>query len=244
MYYLRCLLSVMKKKYAVFTGSGISAESGIQTFRGAGGLWEGYRVEDVASPEAWRRDPALVTHFYNQRRVACANAMPNNAHKVLAELEKQHEVVVITQNVDDLHERAGSTGVLHLHGELMKMRSQVNPGLVKSAFEIYGSHEANLTQCCPHGKVWRPHIVWFGEEVPMMEEAIRQVQDAEVFVVIGTSLQVYPAASLLHFVPSGVPVYLIDPEANQLAPDKNIHRIPKTAVQGTRELMDLLLGGI
>jgi len=197
------------KKIVVFTGSGISAESGINTFRDAGGLWENYSISEVATPEAWHRNPSVVQRFYNERRKQVLQSEPNPAHYALAELESAHEVVIITQNIDDLHERAGSGNVIHLHGEIRKARSSVYPELI---YDING-WELNENAKCERGTQLRPHIVWFGEAVPMMVPAIEQTGTADLFIVIGTSLEVYPAASLLEFAPAGVPKYFIDPNA-------------------------------
>lgn len=223
-----------------FTGSGISAESGIPTFRGADGLWEGHRVEDVATPEAWRKNPGLVTEFYNQRRIKCLEAQPNQAHITINRLQNKHEVQVITQNVDDLHERAGSKDVLHLHGELMKMRSQVNESDIRWVQEIYHSPIADLELPCPNGMPWRPHIVWFGEEVPNMSKAVEWVYGADCLIIIGTSLLVYPAASLIHHVPRNIPVYVIDPNAGDLNLPSNFQVIEAGASKGMAILYDWL----
>jgi silent information regulator protein sir2 len=194
-----------KKKIVVLTGAGVSAESGINTFRDAGGLWEGYRVEDVASPEGFERNPELVLNFYNERRRQLAEVQPNEAHKQLAALEKDYEVVIITQNVDDLHERAGSHKVIHLHGELKKMRSVDDP------FTIYDCQEdIKVGDLSPSGVQLRPHIVWFGEEVPMIVKAVEEVETADILFIIGTSLQVYPAAGLMDYAPAQCPIYYID----------------------------------
>ncbi|GAB4338593.1 MAG: NAD-dependent deacylase [Flammeovirgaceae bacterium] len=196
-----------KKKIVVLSGAGISAESGIPTFRASGGLWEGYDVMEVATPEGWRKNPALVLDFYNQRRKNTLNAQPNDAHKILAELEKDFEVVIITQNVDNLHEKAGSTNIIHLHGELFKSRSTLDPKLV---YDIKG-WELKLGDKCEKGSQLRPHIVWFGEEVPMMQKAAEEVQMADFFIVVGTSLQVYPAAGLIDYVEKNIPIFVVDP---------------------------------
>lgn len=230
----------MKMRLVFFTGSGISAESGIPTFRGADGLWEGHRVEDVASPEAWMKDPQLVTQFYNERRKNCLMSQPNEAHLIISRLERDCEVQVITQNVDDLHERAGSKNVLHLHGELMKMRSQADDLEIKTAQEIFGSPSANLEVPCPNGMPWRPHIVWFGEEVPMMNEAMRIVSEADCLVIIGTSLVVYPAATLIHFVQKDVPVFIIDPNAAELRLPSNFQIFDTGASEGMQYFYDWL----
>ena len=195
------------KNVVVFTGAGISAESGIKTFRDAGGLWEGHDVMSVASPEGFRRNPGLVLDFYNQRRAQLAEVSPNPGHLALVELESEYGVTIITQNVDDLHERAGSRKVIHLHGELKKMRSTGNPNYIN---EIEG--DINLGDYCPEGFQLRPHIVWFGEAVPMIAPAITIVERADIMIVVGSSLQVYPAASLLEFAPAHCQIYYIDPK--------------------------------
>lgn len=223
-----------------FTGSGVSAESGIPTFRGADGLWEGHRVEDVATPEAWKRNPVLVTEFYNQRRIKCLESQPNQAHLTISRLQNNHEVQVITQNVDDLHERAGSKNVLHLHGELMKMRSQVNVSDIRWVQEIYDSPIANLEMCCPNGLPWRPHIVWFGEEVPNMSKAVEWVDRSDCLIIIGTSLLVYPAASLIHHASRNIPVYVIDPNAGDLNLPSNFQVKEAGASEGMAILYDWL----
>lgn len=220
------------KRLVVLSGAGISAESGIRTFRDADGLWNSYRIEEVASPVAWERDPQLVLDFYNMRRKQLYEVEPNAAHYALAELEKQFEVQVITQNVDDLHERAGSSSVLHLHGELKKVRSTADESLVY----LLDGWELKLGDCCEKGSQLRPHIVWFGEPVPNIMAATSIVQKADVFVVIGTSLKVYPAAGLLHYVPHSVPKFLIDPEAE---PDRyvgNLRVIREKATVGMKIL--------
>ena len=198
---------MVKQKIAVLTGAGVSAESGLDTFRGKGGLWEGHRVTDVASPEGWMRDPGMVLEFYNQRRRQLKNAEPNQAHLDLASMEDEFEVDIITQNIVNLHERAGSSQVLHLHGEIVKARSSQNEDEI---IEI-GYRDLNVGDMCSRGYQLRPHIVWFGEAVPAMELAIYKVMEADVLAVIGTSLEVYPAASLLHYLPKGRPIFLIDP---------------------------------
>jgi NAD-dependent deacetylase len=197
----------MKKKLVVLTGAGISAESGLATFRDSGGLWEGHRVEDVATPEAWRRDPAQVLEFYNQRRKKALEVKPNRGHEILKELEDQFDVTIITQNVDDLHERAGSNRVLHLHGSLFESRSTLDENLT---YKIT-SWELKLGDKCERGSQLRPNIVWFGEMVPMIEIASRIAEDADIFLVVGTSLAVYPAAGLIHYVPLNSPKFVIDP---------------------------------
>lgn len=196
----------------VFTGAGISAESGLKTFRGEDGLWEGYRVEDVATPEAWYRNQELVQHFYNIRRKAVLQAQPNAAHKAIAQLEERYSVVVITQNIDDLHERAGSKNIIHLHGLITKSQSSLDPKLV---YDIDGD-EIKAGQLCEKNAQLRPHVVWFGEPVPMMAVASEACRVADIFLIIGTSLQVYPAASLLNYVPYRAKKILIDPDAQSL----------------------------
>ncbi|MCB0354784.1 MAG: NAD-dependent protein deacylase [Bdellovibrionales bacterium] len=197
-----------RARLVVLTGAGVSAESGLKTFRDGDGLWEGYAIEDVATPEAWFRNPELVQRFYNERRKAVRIAQPNVAHKILAELESQFQVDIITQNIDDLHERAGSTSVLHLHGEVLKSQSSIDPTAI---YEIEGD-ELRMGEVCEVGSQLRPHVVWFGEPVPMMDQAVHLASQAELFAVIGTSLVVYPAAGLIDCVPSGCPLFLIDPK--------------------------------
>ena len=200
-------MGVKSRRVVVLSGAGMSAESGLRTFRDNNGLWEDHRVEDVATPEAWRRDRALVLRFYNERRRALLSAEPNEGHRVIAGWEKDHRVTVITQNVDDLHERAGSTRVVHLHGELMKARSTADSSLV---YPMQG-WEMKEGDCCEKGSQLRPHIVWFGEDVPLMPEAEKVFATAELLVVVGTSLQVYPAAGLVFRAPGGARRILIDP---------------------------------
>ena len=194
------------QKLVVLTGAGISAESGISTFRDSGGLWEGHDVNQVATPEGFAADPALVLDFYNQRRRQLSQVEPNEAHRLLAHLEKRYEVVIITQNVDDLHERAGSHNIIHLHGELLKSRGVDNPNVTYPC-----TGDIHVGDKSPTGAQLRPHIVWFGEEVPMLEKAIAQVYSADILMIIGTSLQVYPAASLIDYVKEGTPIFYIDP---------------------------------
>ena len=223
-----------KRKLVVLTGAGMSAESGLRTFRGADGLWENHRVEDVATPEGWARDPRLVLRFYNERRRQMWQASPNAGHRALAQLERAFDVRIITQNVDNLHERAGSTHVLHLHGELTKSRSSIDEDLVQ---DIAG-WELKWGDRCADGSQLRPHIVWFGEAVPMMEEAIALTEQADFLAVIGTSLAVYPAASLLDYVPAGGPIYLIDPHPTRN--DPRIRTFATTAGVGVAELARVL----
>jgi NAD-dependent deacetylase len=221
-----------KKHLVVFTGAGISAESGIKTFRDAGGLWEEHNIEDVATFEAWVKNQALVLDFYNQRRKQVMAAQPNAAHLLIAELENKFDVQVITQNIDDLHERAGSSKVLHLHGEIMKARSTVDDKLV---YPLTSSdiHQGDL---CIKGSQLRPHIVWFGEMVPQMDHANALAQNAELFVVIGTSLNVYPAAGLLNYVLPKVPKWLVDPGEFSLDYLLSLKHIRATAVDGAAKL--------
>ncbi len=222
------------KKCVVLTGAGISAESGLQTFRDSGGLWEGYRVEDVCTPEAFARSPQIVIDFYNARRRAAAAAEPNAAHFALADLERAYDVQIITQNVDDLHERAGSGKVLHLHGELNKLRSTVDENEI-----LPWQGDQTLADRDSRGRPLRPHIVWFGEAVPLIEEAVRLVEAADIVIVVGTSLKVYPAASLLHYARFGVPVYLIDPKPN--VDVSGVEILAQTAVRGVPALVAELL---
>ncbi len=197
----------MKPKIVVLTGAGMSADSGLKTFRDANGLWEGHDVMSVASPEGFARDPALVLDFYNQRRQQLLRAQPNKAHKALVSLESHYDVSIITQNVDDLHERAGSSRVLHLHGELLKVRSTGHANLVQEWTE-----DLHLGDLCEHGYQLRPHIVWFGEEVPLLMNAAQITAGADLLIIIGTSMQVYPAAGLVHYCREGIPIYFIDPQ--------------------------------
>jgi NAD-dependent deacetylase len=229
-------VATTKKHIVILSGAGISAESGLKTFRDSDGLWMGYNVEDVATPRAFEKDPQLVLNFYNERRRDVAAAEPNAAHVGLAELEKYFDVTIITQNIDDLHERGGSTNVLHLHGEIFKMRSVAN---VDTIYEIRG--DINVGDLAPDGFQLRPHIVWFEEPVPMMEKAAALLHDCDYFVVIGTSLQVYPAASLLHYAPPFLPKYIIDKKIPVTENYPNLHPIEKPATEGVRELKKLLL---
>ena len=222
------------KHIVVLTGAGMSAESGIKTFRDADGLWEGHDVMEVASPQGFRKNPELVLDFYNQRRRQLKDVKPNAAHYALAELERDYKVSIVTQNVDDLHERAGSSNVLHLHGELRKIRSTGNPTDIKTWTE-----DIHLGDVCDKGYQLRPHIVWFGEDVPMIENAISICETADILVIIGTSMQVYPAASLLNFTPPNIPIYYIDP--NPATIDNNrIITIAHPATTGMQELLMLL----
>ncbi|MER3497681.1 MAG: NAD-dependent protein deacylase [Chitinophagaceae bacterium] len=224
-----------KRKLVVLTGAGISAESGLKTFRDSDGLWEGYNIEDVATPRAWKRDPQLVLDFYNMRRRNIAETKPNAAHFGLAELETDFDVHIITQNIDDLHERAGSTKILHLHGEIFKMRSEQDENLVK---EIRG--DINWGDCAEDGCQYRPHIVWFEEPVPKIEEAIPIVRNADIFVVIGTSLVVYPAAGLVNYARWEIPKFIIDKRIPYTTSLENLIAIEKLATEGVKELKELL----
>jgi len=224
-----------KKKIVVLTGAGVSAESGLKTFRDSDGLWEGYNIEDVATPRAWKKDPQLVLDFYNLRRKNVADANPNAAHYGLAALEKNFDVRIITQNIDDLHERAGSTKVLHLHGEIFKMRSEKNESLVK---EIRG--DINLGDCAEDGCQFRPNIVWFEEPVPKIEEAIPIVRNAEILVVVGTSLVVYPAAGLVHYAHPDIPKFIVDKKIPYTSSVYNVTAIEKPATEGVKKLTEIL----
>lgn len=227
----------MSKKIVVLTGAGISAESGLATFRGADGLWEGHRIEDVASPEGWARNPELVLDFYNQRRSAARNAQPNAGHYALVALEKGYEVVIVTQNVDDLHERAGSGRVIHLHGQLFQSRSTRHEELVYPMT----SDRIELGELCEKGHQLRPNIVWFGEAVPLMERAIEEAATADIFMVVGTSLQVYPAAGLLQFAPQHCPIIVIDPHQPPLVGRRNVRFITEPASTGVPRVATELL---
>lgn len=225
------------KNLVVLTGAGMSAESGIATFRDSGGLWEQYKVEDVATPEGFHRNPELVLDFYNKRRRQSFDAIPNAGHIGLAELEKNFNVHIITQNVDNLHEKAGSLHVLHLHGELAKVRSTKNPNLIYTL--THQKPDIQIGDKAEDGGQLRPHIVWFGEAVPAIEEAAKIVSEADILVIIGTSLNVYPAAGLVNYVRKGTPIYLIDPnEVKTHIPEITIIR--KGASDGVKELKELL----
>ncbi len=225
----------MKKKIVFLSGAGMSQESGIPTFRDSDGLWENHSIEDIATPQGFERNPTLVLEFYNARRRHAKSVKPNWGHDQIAALEKKYEVVVITQNVDSLHEIAGSTKVIHLHGELNKMRSVKNDSVNFDCYE-----DINLGDLAPDGGQLRPDIVWFGEEVPKMEMAVQEVAEADIFVVIGTSLQVYPAASLVQFVYSSVPKYIIDPKKPSGISNSSFVFIEKIASEGMEELIRLL----
>ncbi len=230
-------MNVSKKpRLVALTGAGISAESGLKTFRDSGGLWEGYDVTEVASPQGWERDPALVLDFYNQRRREIRKALPNAAHDALSRLEQRFEVTVITQNIDDLHERAGSTRVIHLHGEILKMRGCRDAGL---HYEIQG--DIRLGDKAGDGTQMRPQVVWFGEEVPLIPLAMELVARAELFVLVGSSLQVYPAAGLIRQVAPGVPKYIIDRKIPALPPMPNLFALEQPATSGMETLLGKLM---
>ncbi len=230
------------KKLVVLTGAGMSAESGISTFRDSGGLWDRYPVEQVATPEGYAADPELVIRFYNQRRKEMLEARPNRGHELLAEMEKYFDVTIVTQNVDNLHERAGSSHVIHLHGELMKVTSSFQPNNPAYVKELAPENwEVKMGDKAADGSQFRPFIVWFGEAVPMIETAIDIAGQADIFLIIGTSLNVYPAAGLLNYVPSRTPVYLIDPKEVAIASGRKVHVIQKGASSGMEELKKMLL---
>ena len=223
----------MQKRIVVLTGAGMSADSGIKTFRDAGGLWEGHDVMEVASPYGFARNPSLVLDFYNQRRRQLLEVVPNQGHKMLVELERHFKVTVITQNIDDLHERAGSSHVLHLHGELLKVRSTGD-----ETFVLYWKKDLNLGDTCSKGYQLRPHIVWFGEEVPLLSEAAQITATADILIIIGTSMQVYPAAGLLSYAKPQTPVYFIDPKPSISALNyDNLTIIEATAAKGVPTLV-------
>lgn len=225
------------KNLVILTGAGMSAESGISTFRDAGGLWDQYPVEQVATPEGYVANPQLVIQFYNERRKQLLQVKPNRGHELVAELEKYFNVTVITQNVDNLHERAGSSHVIHLHGELTKVTSTLQPNNPNYIKELKPEEfEVKIGDLAADGSQFRPFIVWFGESVPMIEKAIEYVETADVFLIIGTSLNVYPAAGLLNYVPRDVPVYLIDPKEVPIASDRKVYAIRKGASDDMEEL--------
>ncbi len=224
----------MKKHIVVLTGAGISAESGVKTFRDSGGLWEGHDVMEVASPQGYAANPELVLNFYNERRRQLFEVEPNSAHIDLANLETNYKVTIVTQNVDDLHERGGSTNVLHLHGELLKVRSTFDETDVQE-----WETDLVLGDLCKRGHQLRPHIVWFGEDVPMITKAIEVCETADILVIIGTSMQVYPAAGLMNYVKNDTPVYLIDPNP-ALSNNQNVTVIAKPATEGVKEFITLI----
>jgi NAD-dependent deacetylase len=225
------------KNLVVLTGSGISAESGIKTFRDSGGLWEGYDIMEVATPEGWSRDPELVLDFYNQRRKQALYAQPNEAHLILSELETYFNVIIITQNVDNLHEKAGSSRIIHLHGELFKSRSTLDETL---EYDIEG-WELKIGDLCEKGSQLRPNIVWFGELVPMMEVAVRETLRSDIFLVVGSSLVVYPAAGLIDYVPDKVPKFIVDPKMPDVIYRPNQYLIEEKASSGILKVKDILL---
>ncbi|MEL6922420.1 MAG: NAD-dependent deacylase [Bacteroidota bacterium] len=229
----------MAQRIVVLTGAGMSAESGIRTFRDADGLWEGHDVMEVASPEGWQRNRELVLQFYNDRRAQLKEVEPNSAHKALVELEQRYHVSIVTQNVDNLHERAGSSNIIHLHGELSKSRSTLDEQLV---YDCDG--DIKIGDKCERGSQLRPHIVWFGEQVPMLQLAVHAVVSADIILIIGTSMQVYPAAGLVGYAQHNVPVYYVDPKPSisyELTLRKNLHVIPEKATIGVRQVVDQLM---
>ena len=229
------------KKIVFLTGAGMSAESGISTFRDSGGLWEQYPVQQVASIEGYWRDPALVIQFYNERRRQLATVQPNEGHRLVASLEKDYDVTVVTQNVDDLHERAGSTNIIHLHGELMKATSSSNPNRSDCIVTLSPEKpDIQIGDKAKDGSQLRPFIVWFGESVPMIEPAAEEVSKADILVIIGTSLNVYPAAGLIHYAKRDALIYLIDPHPASVASSLGVHVIAKGASEGMKELCELL----
>ncbi len=234
-----------KKKLVVLSGAGVSAESGFSTFRDNGGYWDKYNPEDVATPEGWQRDRKYVLDFYNELREQLRDAKPNQAHRIIAELEKDYEVTVITQNVDNLHERAGSTRIIHLHGEVTKVRPEIGVyeqnGSEREVFDI-GYDRIEIGDKAPSGKQLRPHIVWFGEAVPKIEAAIDEVAKADIFVIVGTSLTVYPAAGLYRYVGPKVPIYIIDPQSVAIHDNRTTH-IREVATEGMNSLRKILENG-
>jgi NAD-dependent deacetylase len=237
----------MKKKLVVLTGAGVSAESGITTFRDSNGLWENFKVEEVASIDGWRENPFLVLDFYNARRAQLASVKPNSAHYAIAELEKDFDVTVVTQNVDNLHERAGSTRIIHLHGELTKVRpenacNEMDGFSEETVFDI-GTESIAICDKAPNGAQLRPHIVWFGEAVPKINAALDAVAEADVMLIVGTSLQVYPAASLYGFAMAGTPIYIIDPK-DVLVKDGRFVHIKEVATKGMEVFKNLIEKGL
>ena len=235
----------MKKKLVVLTGAGVSAESGISTFRDSNGLWETYKVEDVASIEGWYRDPSLVMDFYNARRAQLAAVRPNDAHRAIALLEAEYDVTVVTQNVDNLHERAGSTKIIHLHGELTKVRpentfNEMDAFSEETVFDI-GYESVHLGDLAPNGSQLRPHIVWFGEAVPKIGSAIDAVESADILLIVGTSLQVYPAAGLYAYAKADIPIYIIDPNDVPVRDSRMTH-IKEVATKGMQAFENILKG--
>ena len=224
------------KNFVVFTGAGISAESGLGTFRDSGGLWDNYKIEDVATPEAFHKNPRLVLEFYNIRRRQLLSATPNDAHYALNKLQENFNLQIITQNIDDLHERSGALDVLHLHGKLIESKSIIDD----KVYQISGE-ELNLGDCCPKGTQLRPNVVWFGEQVPNMEIAIKMVEKAHIFIIIGTSLKVYPAASLVNYASNASRIILVDPNPVANETNVNFELISKKATEGVPELVSYLL---
>ena len=231
------------KKITVLTGAGVSAESGVSTFRDSDGLWENHKVEDVASIEGWYRNPSVVLDFYNARRAQLADVKPNAAHRAIAELEKEYKVTVVTQNVDNLHERAGSTRIIHLHGELTKVRPENccndSDGFSEETVFDIGTDSIAIGDLAPNGAQLRPHIVWFGEAVPKIEQAIDAVEAADILLIVGTSLQVYPAAGLYRFAKAGTPIYIIDPK-DVAVHDGRLTHIKEVATKGMEVFKNIL----
>ncbi|HEY8781426.1 MAG TPA: Sir2 family NAD-dependent protein deacetylase [Mucilaginibacter sp.] len=225
------------KKIVVLTGAGVSAESGLKTFRDSDGLWEGYNIEEVATPEAWRKNPQLVQEFYNMRRKSVLEAQPNAAHYALAKLEEKYDVTIITQNIDDLHERGGSTKVVHLHGIITRSQSSKNPNLT---YPIDG-WEIKMGEFCELGSQLRAHVVWFGEDVPMIATAARICNEAELFILVGSSLAVYPAAGLINYVPRDVTKYIVDPKIPYISHNDHFVKIEEKAMAGVSKLVSQLL---
>ena len=234
---------MMKRKITVLTGAGVSAESGITTFRDSDGLWENHHVEDVASIEGWYRNPGMVLDFYNERRAQLPNVRPNAAHLSIAELENEYDVTVVTQNVDNLHERAGSTRIIHLHGELTKVRPEnccnASDGFSEDTVFDVGSDEIHIGDLAPNGAQLRPHIVWFGEAVPKIEAAIDAVESADILLIVGTSLQVYPAAGLYRYAKMSTPIYIIDPKEVPVR-DGRLTHIKDVATNGMEVFKNIL----
>lgn len=227
-------MELFGKKIVILTGAGISAESGISTFRDSNGLWENYSIEEVATPQAWKRNPKLVQEFYNQRRKQVIEAQPNAAHTFFAELEKQYNVQIITQNIDDLHERAGSKNIIHLHGNIRQAKSS-GPNQERKYYDILGD-KLSLDDRCDDGYPLRPHVVWFGEDVPMLETAAQHCIEADVLIIVGTSLQVYPAASLAFICKKTCVKYVIDPSCESISLDNSFVKIPLPATKGVEVL--------
>ncbi|WP_345949512.1 Sir2 family NAD-dependent protein deacetylase [Mucilaginibacter sp. PAMB04274] len=225
------------QKVIVLTGAGVSAESGLKTFRDSDGLWEGYDIEEVATPHGWQRNPALVQEFYNMRRKSVLEAQPNAAHYALARLQDKYDVTIVTQNIDDLHERAGSKQVVHLHGIITRSQSSINP---KLTYPIEG-WKINMDEVCELGSPLRPHVVWFGEDVPMISKAAQLCTTADIFMLVGTSLAVYPAAGLIDYVPADVPKYIIDPHIPYVRSGGEVHKIEAKATIGVPQVIEALM---